>query len=57
MEGIEIILNFPLFSFFFLFVIKINQQREPFLQLSVPAPEVREATREDGLALKLEALA
>jgi len=35
----------------------VFQQGEPFLQLSAPAPVVMEPTREDGLALKLEALA
>ena len=34
-----------------------HQQGEPFLQLRAPAPTVIEPTREDGLALKLEALA
>lgn len=34
-----------------------NQQREPFLQLSAPEPIVMGPTNEDGLALKLEALA
>lgn len=34
-----------------------HQQGEPFLQLSAPDPIVIEPTREDGLALKLEALA
>lgn len=34
-----------------------NQQWEPFLQLSAPAVVVMEPTSEDGLALRLEALA
>ena len=34
-----------------------NQQREPFVQTSEPAPAVMELTREDGLADKLDALA
>jgi len=33
------------------------QQGEPFLQVSAPAPVVMEPTSEDGLALRLEALA
>lgn len=36
--------------------ICLNQQREPFLQLSEPAVVVMVATSEDGLAPKLEAL-
>lgn len=35
----------------------LNQQREPFLQLSEPAVMVIEPTRVDGLALRLYALA
>lgn len=34
-----------------------DQQREPFLHLSEPAPAVSELTSEDGLAPKLDALA
>lgn len=35
----------------------LDQHRLPFLQLSEPAPIVIEPTKEDGLALKLDALA
>lgn len=34
-----------------------DEQGEAFLQDSAPAPVVMEATSEDGLALRLEALA
>lgn len=34
-----------------------NQQRTPFLQLRAPDPTVMEPTSEEGLALKLDALA
>lgn len=36
---------------------KTDQHRVPFLQLSASALIVMEPTREDGLALKLDALA
>jgi len=34
-----------------------DQQRFPFLQVSAPAVTVMDPTREEGLALRLEALA
>lgn len=43
--------------YFYIYQYLINQQREPFLHLSDPAPVVIELTREDGLAPKLDALA
>ena len=54
--------NDPLISFLSLndsliIVILNNQQRRPRRQLSVPAVVVMEPTSDDGLALRLEALA
>lgn len=57
--------SFALSSIFYRFIIvqvqqhfeNHNQQREPFRQFSEPAVTVIVPTREDGLALRLEALA
>jgi hypothetical protein len=54
---LELYLSLITYTLYGLLCKATNQQREPFLQTSAPAPAVMELAREDGLALKLDALA